>query len=138
MKYHRAISFLAVLGIIVSGLSLFHHYSRTAWAFCSFGGAFSCDLVNRSIYAEVFGIPVALMGLLGYGALLGVSLAHSHYDMSRLLLAMSLAALAFSLYLTYIEAFVLAVWCLLCLASLALAIGVTLASIKLYQQSFKN
>jgi uncharacterized membrane protein len=44
------------------------------------------------------------------------------------LLAASFAGTAFALYLTYIEGFVLAVWCVLCLSSLGLILAITALS----------
>src|ERR1700681_2274058 len=93
------VAILAVCGIAVSSLSLQHHYATSKTAYCEIGETFNCDIVNRSEYSSIFGIPVALIGMLGYAALAG---------------------LAFALYLTYIEARVLGVWCILCLSSLAL------------------
>ena len=45
-----------------------------------------------------------------------------------MLLVASLAGLGFALYLTYVEAFVLAVWCILCLSSLALVATIAVLS----------
>ena len=49
-----------------------------------------------------------------------------------LLLLASLAGLGFALYLTYVEAFVLAVWCVLCLGSFALIILIAGLSASLF------
>jgi uncharacterized membrane protein len=70
---------------------------------------------------------VALIGIVGYALLLGLSLACSRVA-SALLLAGSLAGLGFAVYLTYIEAFILAVWCILCLGSLAAISAITVLS----------
>jgi uncharacterized membrane protein len=90
-------------------------------AYCDFGENFNCDLVNRSTYSTVFGIPVALVGIMGYIALLALAtLRCIKRNTPVISLIASLAGLGFTLYLTYVEGFVLAVWCILCLLSLGL------------------
>ncbi len=121
-----AIAILSVAGIVVSSISLYHHYDRSQSSFCDFGGNFNCDIVNRSIYSEVFGIPVALVGIAGYLALL--ALATFFKTQTEALLLVSLAGLAFALRLTYIEGFVLAAWCALCLTSLAIIFTIAVLS----------
>ena len=115
------IAVLAVCGIVVSSVSLQHHYAKSKTEYCDIGEAFNCDIVNRSSYSSVFGIPVALIGMLGYGALAGLTTIYRDRDETPLLLlGCATAGLAFALYLTYIEARVLGVWCILCLSSLTL------------------
>jgi vitamin-K-epoxide reductase (warfarin-sensitive) len=113
---------LSVAGIAVSAISLYHHLGTSRSSYCDFGANFSCDMVNRSIYSEILGSPVALIGLLGYGALLTLSMFYKNKGQhtARVLLIVSLVGLAFAVYLTYVEAFLLAVWCVLCLSSLTL------------------
>jgi len=104
--------------IAVSSVSLYHHYEKSESSFCDFGGNFNCDIVNRSIYSTVFDVPVALIGILGY-VLLGVlaQVCSKRAEAKKILLLASVAGLGFALYLTYIEGFVLAAWCVLCLAN---------------------
>ena len=64
------VAVLAVCGIAVSSVSLQHHYATSKTAYCDIGETFNCDIVNRSEYSSIFGIPVALIGMLGYAALL--------------------------------------------------------------------
>jgi len=130
-----AIALLSVGGAVVSSISLYHHYDSSPSSFCDFGANFNCDMVNRSIYSAVFGIPVALIGILGYGALLILAtLYRAKAEISLMLLIASLAGLGFALYLTYVEAFVLAVWCILCLSSLTLITSITVLSSVLVAQ----
>jgi vitamin-K-epoxide reductase (warfarin-sensitive) len=107
------LAFLAVLGIAVSSLALREHY-RTDTSPCSINEKWDCGIVNHSPYAVLWGVPVAAIGMAGY-LLLGLLALKRWY---RLLLLLSLAALAFSLYLAHIEAHVLGVWCIYCVASL--------------------
>lgn len=122
---HRAlfglIAALSLSGVIVSAISLERHYAKSATAYCDFSQKFSCDVVNRSEYSTLMGIPVAAIGVAGYGALFVLATFwRSRAETPNRLLGAALAGLAFALYLTYIEAYELMTWCILCLASLAL------------------
>ena len=68
-----AIAILAVAGFAVSAVSLQRHYAKSATAFCELGEKFNCDIVNRSEYSSVMGIPVAGIGIVGYGVLLALA-----------------------------------------------------------------
>jgi len=115
------VAILAVCGIAVSSVSLQHHYATSKTAYCDIGETFNCDIVNRSQYSSVFGIPVALIGMLGYAALVGLATVYRERRETPVMLFSGAAVgLAFALYLTYIEGHVLGVWCILCLSSLAL------------------
>jgi vitamin-K-epoxide reductase (warfarin-sensitive) len=127
------IASLALAGMVVSGVSLQRHYAKSATQFCDFGERFNCDIVNRSEYSSVMGIPVAGIGLAGYGALLALATIYrTRAETPMRLLVASAAGLAFALYLTYVEGYVLETWCILCLSSLALiaAISVLAAVLK--------
>jgi uncharacterized membrane protein len=134
-----AIAVLSLAGIIVSGESLQRHYAKSATSFCQFGEKFNCDIVNRSEYSSIVGIPVAAIGVIGYFLLLALS---TYYRLrvetpTRLLWA-SLAGLVFALYLTYVEAYVLETWCILCLSSLALISIITLLAAIMKRQASKH
>jgi uncharacterized membrane protein len=120
------IAILSVAGVIVSSISLERHYAKSSTSYCEFGEKFNCDIVNRSEYSSVMGIPVSLIGIAGYGLLLTLStLCRSRPETPTRLLMAAAAGLIFALYLTYIEAYVLTTWCILCLTSLALIASIT-------------
>jgi uncharacterized membrane protein len=122
-----AIAILAVVGVVVSAVSLQRHYATSATAFCEIGEKFNCDIVNRSEWSSVMGIPVAGIGLVGYGVLLALATVYrSRAETPMRLLVAAFAGLAFALYLTYVEGYVLETWCILCLSSLGLIAGITL------------
>ena len=123
---YLAISVLAVAGVLVSAVSLQRHYAKSASAFCDFGERFNCDIVNRSEYSTLMGIPVAAIGIVGYGFLLARATVYRSRPGTPLqLLAAAIAGLVFASYLTYIEGSVLETWCILCLSSLALIALIT-------------
>jgi uncharacterized membrane protein len=104
---------LAVIGLAASTLALREHY-RTDTSPCSINERWDCGIVNHSPYAVLFGVPVAVIGMVGY-SLLGILAFKKRY---LALLPLSLGALAFSLYLAHIEKDLLGVWCIYCVASL--------------------
>ena len=123
------VAILAVGGIVVSSVSLKHHYATSKTEFCDIGNTFNCDIVNRSEYSEILGMPVALIGMVGYAAILGLATVYrERRETPALIFAGASAGLAFALYLTYIEGRVLGVWCIMCLSSLALISGIAVVS----------
>jgi len=116
-----AIAVLSLAGAIVSSVSLERHYAKSATSFCDLGEKFNCDIVNRSEQSEVMGIPVAAIGVVGYAMLFIFSTFYrSRAETPFRLLIAATAGLVFALYLTYVEAYVLMTWCVLCLTSLAM------------------
>jgi vitamin-K-epoxide reductase (warfarin-sensitive) len=123
---YLAVAVLSVAGMADSAVSLQRHYAKSASAFCDVGERFNCDIVNRSEYSSVMGIPVAAIGIVGYGVLLGLATVYrSRPETPLRLLATAAAGLGFALYLTYVEGYVLDTWCILCLGSLALIATIT-------------
>jgi vitamin-K-epoxide reductase (warfarin-sensitive) len=115
---------LAVCGIVVASLALQIHNSTTT-APCSINEHWDCGIVNHSEFAEIRHVPVATLGIAGY-ALLGV-LALFRMRTSHLVAA--LLGLAFTLRLTYIEKYVLQVWCLYCVFSQVIMLLIALLSV---------
>jgi uncharacterized membrane protein len=133
------IAVLAVLGITLSSVSLYHHFGSSKTNFCDFGQTFNCDVVNRSIYSSVFGIPVALIGILGYAALLALATFYRNKaETPAILMISSTLGLGFAIYLTYIEHFVLGAWCILCLSSLAMIVLITVFASVLVAHTIRN
>lgn len=138
-RLFQVIAVLAVLGIAVSSLSLLHHYSKSKTTYCDFGESFNCDLVNRSQYSSIAGIPVAGIGVAGYAVLLAfATLYRSKAETPALLTLSAFAGLAFALYMTYLEVFVLQALCLLCLSSLTLITLITVTSALLLRQTVRR
>lgn len=118
-KLFLIIAVLALAGMAVSSVSLYHHFQTSKTSYCDFGESFNCDIVNRSEYSSILGVPVAGIGIAGY--LIIFLLATVYRDRQETAIALligALGGLGFALYLTYIEGFVLHAWCVLCLSSL--------------------
>lgn len=124
------IAILSLAGVADSAIALQRHYAKSDTNFCDFSKKFSCDIVNRSEYSTLAGIPVAGIGVAGYAALFVLAtFLKSRPETPTRLLAASLAGLAFALYLTYVEAYQLTTWCILCLASLALIFLISISAL---------
>jgi uncharacterized membrane protein len=102
----------ALAGLVVSYLALRVHYSNDVEP-CDINAHWDCGIVNHSPFAMIGPVPVAGIGMAGY-VLLG---AFAMMRRRGLLLAASIVGLGFALYLTYIEKYVLMVWCLYCVIS---------------------
>ena len=118
----------AVAGLLLSIWSYREHFAVNGNAGCNINAVFNCDLVNKSAYSTIFGVPVAAIGIGGYLVLLLIALVDRRQRdplLQSAFLLCALGGLAFALYLTGIEAFVLHTWCLSCLASLSSILGAT-------------
>ena len=89
-------------------------------------GTGSCETVQFSEHAVMFGVPVAFFGVVGYLGLLIISLVGlqpawiDRRAPAILLAVISGVGVAFSAYLTYLEAVVIEAWCRWCLVSAAI------------------
>lgn len=129
--------FFIAAGLLVSLYALRQHSAPLGGGACNVNTTFNCDLVNRGPYGEIYGFPVAAIGLIGY-LMMGIVAIHFSKTkdpvIGKALLVMCAGALAFSAYLTYLEAFVIGAWCLICLASLSSIVGASLAAQMTYKQ----
>jgi uncharacterized membrane protein len=112
---------LCAIGIVAASLALREHY-REGDSPCSINERWDCGIVNKSPFAVIKGIPVGVIGIVGY--LLLAVLAFKRWY--RLMLAAALLGLAYSLYLAHIEKDVLGVWCIYCVISLGVISLLTL------------
>jgi uncharacterized membrane protein len=128
MNIRLSILFLCLCGIALSIASLRSHYATSATDYCDLNETLNCDIVNRSKFSEIFQIPVALIGLLGYAVLLGLTV-RTQKVFQTLRLSFSVGGLGFALYLAYVEGYILRTWCLLCIGSLAAIAGIAVLSL---------
>jgi uncharacterized membrane protein len=119
-RLYIIIAALAVGGVLISSISLYHHLGTSKGSFCDLSETFNCDLVNRSQYSTFHGVPVALIGIAGYLLILALAtLYRQKTETPIMLVAASICGTGFALYLTYLEGYVIHAWCILCLSSLA-------------------
>ena len=122
----RAIAGLALLGLAISAYLTWVHYADVE-PFCT--GISDCERVQISDYAELAGIPVAVLGLVGYAAIL-VSL----WLRVEITVLLAYVAVGFSAYLTWAELFEIDAICQWCVASalttVAIAVLATLLALR--------
>ncbi len=105
---------LAVLGLAVASYLTYVHYAGIKPA-CTAGE--SCTKVQTSVYSKLAGVPVALIGLLGYIAILGSLLAPESETSRLTTMGLTLVGFGFSAYLTYRELFSIHAVCEWCASS---------------------
>jgi uncharacterized membrane protein len=107
------VALVALAGVAVAGYLTYVHYQPEALICTASGG---CETVQDSSYAELLGIPVALLGLVGYVAVLALLVWDS--ELARTLAAaIALTAVGFVVYLIVLQAFVIDAWCIWCLVN---------------------
>jgi uncharacterized membrane protein len=116
---------LAIVGLLISAYLSWVHYMGVA-PVCV-GGSGGCQSVQTSSYATIFGVPVAVIGLVGYSALLLSAWLRSELGI-YLGFLVSLVGTLFSAYLTYLEVFVIHAICEWCVASAALVVAALLCA----------
>jgi uncharacterized membrane protein len=122
--YVIATAALAVLGAAIAGYLTYAHYADKRIA-CPTGG---CETVQSSTYAEVFGVPVAVLGLAAYLGILAALLVPN--ESSRwLVLGAALTGFLFSTYLVAVQAFDIEAFCLWCLASDAVVTAIAVVAL---------
>jgi len=118
----NAILIMSFIAVITSTYLLYLHYSDES-SFCDISEGISCDIVNRSLYSEIFGIPVSLLGLLTFFFVF-ISISYvikrktlfglKKEEIFNIIYWLMIISSIFALYLIYIEAFVLYAVCPLC------------------------
>lgn len=135
----KIIIFLSFIGLAISLYAFFHNTGFVSGKFCSLNNTFDCDIVNKGPYSQIAGIPVALIGVIGYvfltfGAFLSL---RNQLDRSidKFILLASIGGVLFSFYLSGIEFAVLRVWCLLCISSQLIILSILGLSIWNYHST---
>lgn len=129
MTLRRVTAALALVGIGIAGYLTWVHYAGLD-PVCVGGGG-GCERVQSSRWAELAGIPVAVLGLAGYVAILA-SLALPEETGAFAAAFLSLVGFGFSCWLTYVEIAKIDAICQWCVASailmaLSLAVAATRA-----------
>ena len=110
---------LTIIGLLVSiYMTIYKLTSNDSMCI----GSGDCKTVNASRYAEVYGIPVAVLGVVGYSAILAVLLLERkpgffQQNGSLLFFGLSLTGFLFSLYLIFVEVALIKAYCPFCITS---------------------
>ena len=107
----KALIILSSLGILLAVYLFYNFLTKPLVESCYFNSHINCDAVTKGSLSTLFGIPVPLVGLVGYI----VILISSIFKQKLLVLAMSTFGKVFCLFITYQEIFILKVICPVCL-----------------------
>jgi uncharacterized membrane protein len=123
---------LSLAGFFVSAYLYLYKIGRIGTLAC---GAGECDTVQQSPWSRFAGFEVSLIGLAGYAVLLVLSLTSLQPGLSTrrwpadLLLLLAGGGVVFSIYLTYLEVFVIHAVCRWCVGSAVIIVGIFLAAV---------
>jgi uncharacterized membrane protein len=132
MRHRQAIAVLALVGWFVALYLGLHALGIGGALKCGTGG---CDTVQTSRWAVLFGIPVAFYGVVGYTAILAVTLVGlqptrlSRRGPTLLIAALATGGVLSSGWLTYLELFVIHAICRWCVTSAVIMTAIWFVSL---------
>jgi len=138
MRQRQAIALLALVGLFVALYLWLYKIGVIGALQCGIG---VCEQVQTSRYAELFGVPVAFYGVVGYAALLAVAVLGlrpgllAERRLTLALAALATVGVAFSLYLTYLELFVIHAICRWCVGSAVIVTAIWVVAVSAVRRS---
>jgi len=132
MIYRMSAALLSLTGFFVSAYLYLYKIGRIGTLACGTGG---CETVQQSPWSRFAGVEVSLIGMLGYAGLLIVSLAALQPALlerrwpGAALLVLAAAGVAFTVYLTYLELFVIHAICRWCVGSAAIIVSIFIVAL---------
>ena len=124
---YKILTILSVLGIGLAIYLFYNFLAKPMLESCYVNSVLNCDAVTKGSLSTLFGVPVSLVGLLGYVVILISSILKKE----KLILGMSTFGMVFCLYITSQEIFLLKVICPVCLTCQLVMLCVFLLSLKL-------
>jgi len=102
-----------------------------------------CEIVNTSVYSQIYGIPVAVLGGLAYVAMLVVLLLEPgneffEFNGPLIVLGISIFGVLYSAYLTYLELYVIRAICEFCVLSAVVLTFMLILSVVRMQRMLKS
>ncbi|HEY6060514.1 MAG TPA: vitamin K epoxide reductase family protein [Gemmatimonadales bacterium] len=132
MRHRQAIALLALVGF---GIALYLWLYKMGYIGRLQCGTGSCEYVQSSPYGDLWGVPVAFYGVLGYAVIFAVVLTGlqpallSRRWPTQLVAVLAAGGWLFTVYLTYVELFVLHAICRWCLSSAVVITLITLIAV---------
>lgn len=130
MLSNRFIFFFALLGLLISAFLIYEQNSASAITCPIFGRG--CQTVWSSPYSTIYGVSLSVVGMGFYSLILATVVARSISSQKVIIqiqFSLALIGLVYSLYLTYLEAFIIKAFCFWCLASLAVIIAIFITTV---------
>lgn len=119
-RHRQVVAVLSLIGLFIASYLWLYKIGAIGTLQCGSG---ACETVQTSRYADLWGQPVALYGVLGYAVLFVVSLVGvqpafaTRRGPTLLLAVLAGGAFLFTVYLTYLELFVIHAICRWCVGS---------------------
>lgn len=132
MIYRMGAALMSLLGLFVSAYLYLYKIGRIGTLACGGGG---CETVQTSQWSRFAGVEVALIGLVGYAMLFVVALVALQPSSAGrrwpadLLAAVAAGGVLFTVYLTYLELFVIRAICRWCVGSAAIIVAVLILAL---------
>jgi uncharacterized membrane protein len=126
---------MTVLVLAGIGVSAYLSYAYLWQQAIICGESLGCDLVAQSAYSRMFGIPIAVFGLLTYIVLFGLLVARQRINenleayVPLAMFGIAIVSVLFSAYLTYLELFVILAVCKWCAAQAAIIVAFLILSL---------
>ena len=132
-----------VLALVGMADSAYLWWIKVTGAYAACVNIGDCESVNSSRFAEIGGVPIALIGLIGYMFIFVILMLElrmpGRIDFLRLtIFGVTLAGSLYSLYLTYLEVYVLHAVCPYCVVSAAVMLGLFGVSISRLKAAFQT
>jgi uncharacterized membrane protein len=122
--FDKAVIALGLVGALFMGYLAKLHYKPSDSTICNFGEGFSCEVVNQSLYSDVSGIPLSVLGLVYFLTVALLAWKKFLRNPYRIIQLFTIFSLVFGASLTYIELRVIGSICVFCEGSKLLMLGI--------------
>jgi uncharacterized membrane protein len=111
-KYRMWVMGLAIIGIGLASYLYYEYAIQETFGVCNINSVLNCNAVTKGALAEIWGLPVSIVGLVGYAAIL----ISAKLRKFKIAFGMATFGMLFCLRLTYLEIFVEQAICPVCMA----------------------
>jgi len=129
---------VSLVGLADASYLTYEHYTGNN-VVCSFTGG--CEKVLTSQYSTIFGVPIAIGGIIFYLTVLAIAFHYLRHPITKratqLLLLVTTTGVIVSAVLTSLQAFVIKSWCQFCLLSAFTSLTLFILSVLLWRQTKK-
>lgn len=132
MIYRMGAALMSLVGVFVSAYLYLYKIGRIGTLACGTGG---CETVQTSVWSRFLGVDVALIGLVGYGLLFCVGLMALRPALAgerwpaALLAGLAGGGVLFTVYLTYLELFIIHAICRWCVGSAFIILSILILAL---------
>lgn len=133
-KLFLSIKILSLFGILLAVYLLFEMWINTSLSVCNINSTVNCNAIINGPVSKVFGVPTALIGLIGYVIILFSSIL----KMKKTILTAVIFGLIFCMWIAYQELFLLHVICPVCILCQFTMLTIFIISLIIINKDIKN